>query len=104
MRKPIKPAVICEHCGTTLTPREEACFCDNCKNKIPEDISLHISVFWKGDDDLNYTTRQEFCSMKCVRDWLLNFPYNKEKVEFITLPYVQNFEQLKELLVDVVKK
>jgi len=99
MRKPIKPAVICEHCGTTLIHQKEAHFCDNCKVKIPENVNnLRISIFWKEDYSCDHTDRQEFCSMKCVRDWLLNFPYNKERVEFITLPYVHNFEQLKELL------
>ena len=96
MRREIKPAIICEHCGTQLKPPKEARFCDYCKEKFPDDVDIDVTVFWKNPE--SRATRQEFCSMTCAKKWLLEFPYNKERVSFITLPYIFDFKQLVEFI------
>ena len=95
MRKVTKSAIVCGKCGSVLTNEEYDNFCDYCKNKV-EEVRTEITVFWKDSD--NHTTRREFCSLKCARTWLLKFPYNKEKVDFITLPYIFEASQIDELL------
>jgi len=93
LRKEIKPPVICEHCGTQLKIGVDARFCDYCKKKYSEDIQIEVTVFWKNRGSCN-ADRQEFCSMDCARKWLLEFPYNKEEIQFIDLPYISNFPDL----------
>jgi len=87
MRKVTKPKVVCEHCGSILKHEQYDAFCDYCQQKIKQDNSenqIEIIVFWKSDSNAR---SQEFCSMKCARRWLLNFPWNKKRVNFINLPY-----------------
>jgi len=97
LKKVIKSAKVCEHCGSVLEYESYAYFCDYCKNKFSDKISIHITIFWKQDTDLRNTNHQEFCSMNCARQWLLKFPYNLEQVDFMTLPYI-NGSNLKEFL------
>lgn len=87
MRKITKPPKICEHCGAVLIPAVEVSFCDRCMEKIPENVYLRVIVFWK-DSGAGSAEDHEFCSWRCVFNWLRNFPYNKDRVSFITLPYI----------------
>jgi len=95
MRKPIKPAVICEHCGTTLKHQEEAYFCDYCKKQFPVDNHHEVCVCYGAGHNQHHD--YEFCSAKCARQWLLEFPMNKD-FWYVNLPPIMSFEQLKELL------
>jgi len=86
MRKMVKPPIVCEHCGTTLKHGAEERFCDYCKGKIPEEYHLRVNTFW---EDLGSSAQDnEFCSWRCVTAWLREFPYNKKRVSFLTLPYI----------------
>ncbi len=105
MRKITQPAKICEDCGSVLKSEQYDFFCDNCKTKIPSDKyvsgeSYTTSILWKNGSCTNGD--QDFCSLKCVREWLLNFPYNKNEVVSITLPYIRNIDDMKELLEEKV--
>lgn len=81
-----------------LEPEHTESFCDYCKQKVPEGVEVvQISVFWKDKTGAN-AQNQEFCSLKHARQWLLEFPYNKERVDFIVLPYIRNVDELKEFL------
>jgi len=42
MRKIVKNAINCEHCGSVLKHEEDEAFCDVCKEKISEDVNLDI--------------------------------------------------------------
>ena len=95
MRKEIKPAKVCDKCGSRLKAAVEVAFCDYCKEKILGDRKFEVTVFWKNGGSVD-TQRQEFCSMKHTRQWLIEFPYNREKVEFISLPYIENYKELDE--------
>jgi hypothetical protein len=97
MRKPTKSAIICDKCGSTLKPEQTESFCDYCKQKIPDGEEVGITVFWKDQSGADAQS-QEFCSLHHARLWLLEFPYNKEQVDFIVLPYIRNTEKLKEFL------
>lgn len=94
MRKVTKPAIVCDKCGSILSNEEYDSFCDYCKTKIPEE-RYEVGVFWKNHED---ATHLEFCSLKCARAWLLKFPLNKERVEFIVLPYIHEPCKIDELL------
>ena len=101
MRKTTKPAVICKQCGSTLKGEGYDLFCDNCQQKIQSNEGyLEVSTFWKSSRYDIPATHNEFCSGKSVREWLQQYPksHNLEMVEFITLPYIHNFKELKELL------
>lgn len=87
MRKVTKPAKVCDKCGSQLTPEKYDEFCDYCKEKITKEIHLQITTFFKGHDN---TRNDEFCSWKCVFAWLKNLPYNKERIQFIALPYINS--------------
>jgi len=98
MRKQIKAPVLCEKCGSTLKHGEDATFCDFCKKQYASKSENYtITVFWK-DRESDCTTRQEFCSVNCAREWLINFPYNKKRIEFIVLPYMLNFSDIQKFL------
>ena len=105
MRKVTKPAKVCDKCGSQLIPEETEEFCDYCKEKISKEFHLEITTHFTGDnwkDDY-------FCSWKCVFAWLKNFPYNKERVEFITLPYInsllnRNFKKQYKTFMDAIKE
>lgn len=98
VRKPVKSAIVCEKCGTTLKCEETEAFCDYCKQKIPEGVDgVQLTVFWKEESGAN-AAHQEFCSYKDARQWLLEFPYNKERVSFIALPYIHDLAKLKDFL------
>lgn len=85
MRKVVKPAKICEHCGATLIRSVEARFCDVCKEKVPDDFHMDTTVFWAHREG---TQRNEFCSWTCFFEWITNFPYNKKMVSFVSLPHL----------------
>ena len=36
--------------------------------------------------------------MNCCRKWLKEFPYNKDKIDFITLPYPHTYNEIVSLL------
>lgn len=94
MLKITEAAIICKECGSELKSKVHETFCDNCKMKIKED-PFNIDIFWKqheNNDSLN------FCTLKCMKEWLIEFPYNKNEVEFITLPYIHNIDELQQLL------
>lgn len=91
MRKVTKPAIVCDKCGSELKSEEYKHFCDNCKMVITGD-TVNIEIFWKNDKDCAETF--EFCSLVHAREWLLKFPYNKEEVRFIVLPYMVNIGDL----------
>lgn len=95
MLKVIKSAIVCDKCGSQLKSEIYEYFCDNCKMKTSGDI-FNVEIFWKGDN--KDAENLEFCSLKCVREWLLNFPYNKEEVHFVTLPYISNVDDLQTFL------
>jgi len=100
MRKEVKPAKLCDKCGSRLKPAVEAYFCDYCQQKFTPNRSkslVEVHTFWKNESGTN-ADQQEFCSMKCARQWLIEFPYNRERVEFITLPYIHDFDDLNEFL------
>lgn len=91
MRKVTKPAVVCDKCGSELKSEEYDHFCDNCKMKANKD-TFNVEIFWKNDD--KDAENFEFCCLKCVREWLLSFPYDKEEVQFVTLPYISDIDDL----------
>ena len=95
--KVTKSAVVCDKCGSELKSEAYDHFCDNCKMKTSKD-TFNLAIFWKGDN--KDAESLEFCSLKCVREWLLNFPYNREEVKFVTLPYISNLDDLKIFLND----
>ena len=97
MRKVTKPAVVCDKCGSELISEKYSHFCDNCKMMTNGD-NFNVQIFWKGDN--KDAEDFEFCSLKCVREWLLKFPYNREEIQFITLPYISNLDDLKTFLND----
>ena len=99
MRKIVKPPKVCSHCGTQLIAPTEVAFCDWCKEKYKDEKSnIEITVFWKVDNDHHRAQRQEFCSAICARNWLLNFPWNKKRVEFFSLPLFQSYKEISEFL------
>lgn len=97
MRKVTKSAVVCDKCGSELKSEEYDHFCDNCKMKTTKD-TFNVEIFWKGDG--KEAEHFEFCCLKCVKEWLLNFPYNKEEIQFVTLPYIHNIDDLQTFLTD----
>lgn len=97
MRKVTKSAIVCDKCGSTLKSEEYDSFCDNCTNKICSKDSFRVGIFWKDGSDADDV---EFCTLKCMREWLLKFPYNKDLVEFITLPYIHDIDDLRIFLND----
>lgn len=90
MRKVTKAAVVCDKCGSELESEKYDHFCDSCK-KMTKD-TFNVQIYWKDEskDDEDF----EFCCLGCVREWLLKFPYDKEQVQFITLPYISNVDDL----------
>ena len=97
MRKTTKSAIVCDKCGSTLEPEHTESFCDYCKQKIPDGEVVELTVFWK-DRNGGDAQGQEFCSLHHARQWLLEFPYNKERVDFIALPYIHNIEKLQDFI------
>ena len=97
MRKTVKPAIVCDKCGSSLKEELTESFCDYCQKKITDGEGVDITVFWKGESGDN-AKHQEFCSLKDARQWLLEFPYNKDRVEFIALPYIHDMNTLKDFL------
>jgi hypothetical protein len=97
MRKITKPAVVCDKCGSELIPERHDHFCDNCEMKTSKD-TLNVEIYWK--DGNRDAETLEFCCLKCVREWLLSFPYNKEEVQFVVLPYISNLDDLQIFLND----
>lgn len=86
MRRTVNMGKVCEHCGSTIEYPKEACFCDQCKKKIPGDVNYKIDLFRKAGESYGY----EFCSWECVFKWLKGFHLNKNEVNFITLPYISD--------------
>jgi hypothetical protein len=72
-------------------PEEYNHFCDNCKIMTNND-AFSVEMYWK--DESKDSEYLEFCTLKCVREWLLKFLYNKEEVHFVTLPYISNVDDL----------
>lgn len=97
MRKVTKSAVVCDKCGSELKSEEYDHFCDHCKMKTGKD-PFSVEIFWKGD--CKEVETLDFCCFEHVREWLLNFPYNKEEVQFIVLPYITNLDDMQALLND----
>lgn len=95
MRKITKAAVVCDKCGSELKSEEYNHFCDNCKMMANKD-TFNVEICWKCDSKDPETF--EFCTLKCVREWLLNFPYNKEEVQFVVFPYIYDFDDLYKFL------
>lgn len=87
MRKVTKPAKVCNKCGSQLTTEEYDEFCDYCKDKISKEIHLEISTCFEGDNNWRHDC---FCSWKCVFTWLKNFPYEKERIQFMNLPHINS--------------
>jgi hypothetical protein len=87
MRNITRDAIHCKECGSTLKSEEYDHFCDNCKMKICTDDWPKVSIFWK-DCENNNNEDLEFCS------------YNKKMVDFITLPYIHEIDDLKIFLGD----
>lgn len=91
MRKVTKAAVVCDKCGSELKSEECNHFCDNCKMMANKE-TFDVEIYWKYENkDVEHF---EFCSLICMREWLLKFPYNKEEVKFVTLPYISNIDDL----------
>ena len=86
MRKVINPGKVCEHCGSRLTSPVEAVFCDYCKEKVPEGVHINVTVFF--DDYDSNAPRPEFCSWNCFFNWMRDPPFNKKKINFISLPHL----------------
>ena len=99
MRKVTKGAEHCDKCGSQLVGETQEWFCDKCKQKIKDKLKYKLTVFWKNDFNGNHTTSLDFCSLNCTRQWLLNFPYNIERIEFISLPFIHNGLEINEFLV-----
>ncbi len=93
MRKIVKSAIVCDKCGSTLKNEEYEKFCDYCKMKV-EGEGFNITIFHK---DIS-SKDEQFCTVKCLKDFLLNFPYNKEEIKFITLPYFDKLEELQSFI------
>jgi RNase P subunit RPR2 len=91
MRKIIKAAVVCDKCGTELESEKYDHFCDSCKKMANKD-TFDVEIYWK--DESKDAEHFEFCCLECVREWLLKFPYDKEQVHFVTLPYINNVDDL----------
>ena len=89
MRKIVKNAVNCEHCGSQLKNSEEDFFCDECKLKITRDYPIQITVAFEGGDNHN---RIEVCSVVCARSWIKRFPLNKELVWYVNLDSLNAYE------------
>jgi len=87
--KIVKPAEVCEHCGAILKPAVTQRFCDLDGKKIPKDVYLSLSVFWIREGDAKHF---EFCSWKCVAEFLKAPPFNKRAVRFITLRYINAYQ------------
>lgn len=91
MRKIVKEAEYCPTCKQMTLSPEDDYFCDNCKKRIRRKYPLTLTVYMRieltrtcePEDD---NPSHEFCSWKCVREFLSNLPYEKEKVWFINLP------------------
>lgn len=96
MLKTTEAAIICKECGSELKSKVCETFCDNCKMKIKEE-PFNIDIFWKSHENNNKDSLN-FCALKCMKEWLLKFPYNKDEVEFITLPYIHNIDDLQSFL------
>lgn len=96
MQKVTESVVVCKECGSELKSEVHETFCDNCKVKIKED-PFNIDIFWK-DHTEDRSDSLNFCTLKCMKEWLLKFPYNKNEVEFITLPYIHNIDDLQSFL------
>lgn len=90
MRKQIKPDKICKECGTRLEVGEEAVFCGVCKEKIKADYPYNITVFFKNKKLFDSAPRVDCCSWECVVKWLKTFTWNKQEIDFVTLPYISD--------------
>ena len=102
MRKITKSAIVCEYCGLTKKPEEYDSFCDFCKNKLDPDFDkdTRITIFFKDKPSgiEGHSYHYEFCSIKCLREFLQKLSLNKKMIEFFALPYPHSYEELKELL------
>ena len=101
MHKITKPATVCEHCGSIKKPEEYDSFCDFCKNKLNPDYdkTTQITIFFKDSHGAEgHSYHYEFCSIKCLREFLQKLTLNKKLIEFFALPHPQSYEELKELL------
>lgn len=96
MLKVTYPAVICKECGSILKSEVYESFCDNCETKILGD-PFDIDIFWKSGEDKTKTIN--LCSLECLKDFLIRFPYNIDEVEFITIPYIHNIKELQSFLI-----
>ena len=94
MRKVTTPAVICDKCGSMLKSEEYDVFCEHCKMKVIGD-AFEISIFWK---DGECTDQLDFCSLRHAMEWLSKFPLNKKEVDFITLPYIRDIDDMQKVL------
>lgn len=82
---------VCPSCGTTLTQEKYQLYCDNCKTMIDQEkfYPLKITVFHNTTiDDPEHVEDFEFCSWKCVREWLIKNLTKIKKLDFINLPYI----------------
>jgi len=105
MRKVTKPAKVCDKCGSRLTPEEYDEFCDHCKEKISKEVHLEVTTHFNGDE----WRHDYFCSWKCVFAWLKNLPYDKERIQFMNLPYInsmlkRNFGKDYNAFIDAMKE
>ncbi len=96
MLKVTEPAIICKDCGSILKSEVHESFCDNCKTKILGEL-FNIDIFWKSHKVESETIN--LCSLKCIKDFLINFPHNIDEVEFITMPYIHNIKDLQSFLI-----
>lgn len=99
MLKVTEPAIICKECGSEIKSEVHETCCDNCKMKIKE-LPLTVDIFWKDHTERNAIDVQ-FCTLNCMKEWLIKFPYNKNEVEFVTLPYIHNIYNLQTFLLKI---
>lgn len=101
MRKVIDAGKVCECCGAILVHPKEEEFCDFCKGKIAEGVNLRSDVFFK--DGGSHSPSIAFCSWGCVFDWLRNFPWNQDRVNFVTLPYISDDNSKGDFRMELIK-
>lgn len=87
MRKITKPEEKCSCCGQVTKHAKTAEFCDQCKQKLPENMyPLEMTVFI---DSTDRTKMVSVCSWKCARAYFISNQrkLTSKKIDFLSLPY-----------------
>jgi len=100
MRKIVKKAKKCSKCNHIIKNQEEDIFCDTCQTLVRDkrEYELYLTIFFETDFPEIDSEDHEFCSWKCLKEFLRKLPKEKKKkIGHIYLPDISGKDFDKEL-------